>query len=102
MTSLSDIKTAFKNYRYYYGSAPVGTKLPYLVGNDTQSDNFSADSKVFSKLNNFQLEFYSLKKDEAKEEAIETILDSLGLFYDKTESYDEDQTFYLITYTFWR
>lgn len=102
MTSLAEIKAAFKDFRYFYGSAPVGTKLPYLVGSDTQSDNFSADSKVFSKLNNFQLEFYSLKKDEAKEEDIETILDSLGLFYDKTESYDEDQTFYLITYTFWR
>ena len=102
MKSLSDIKTAFKDYRYYYGSAPVGTKLPYLVGTDTESGNFAADSKVYSKLNNFQLEFYSLKKDETKEAAIETILDSLGLFYDKTESHDEDQAFYLITYTFWR
>lgn len=102
MTSLSDIKTAFKDYRYFYGSADVGTKLPYLVGQDIGSGNFSADSKVYSKLNNFQLEYYSLKKDEDKETAIEAILDSLGLIYDKTESYDEDETFYLITYTFWR
>ena len=102
MTTLAEIKVAFKDFRYFYGTAPIGTKLPYLVGNDNQSDNFSADSKVYSKLNNFRLEFYSLKKDEAKEEDIETILDSLGLFYDKTESFDEDQTFYLITYTFWR
>ena len=102
MTSLSDIKTAFKDYRYYYGSAPVGTKLPYLVGEDISSDNFAADSKVYSKLNNFQLEFYSLKKDETTEGAIEAILDNLGAIYDKTESFDEDGTFYLITYSFWR
>lgn len=102
MITLSDIKTAFKDYRYYYGSAPVGTKLPYLVGQDTGSDNFAADGKVYDKANEFELSFYSLKKSESDEEAIEAILDSLGLFWDKTESYDEDQTFYLITYSFWR
>ena len=100
--TLADIKTAFKDYRYYYGSAPVGTKLPYLVGLGSASDNFAADNKVYSKLNSFQLEFYSLKKDETTEGAIEAILDNLGAIYDKTESFDEDGTFYLIIYTFWR
>ena len=52
--TLADIKTAFKNYRYYYDSAPVGTKLPYLVGLGSASDNFAADNKVYSKLNSFQ------------------------------------------------
>lgn len=102
MIELSDIKTALKDYRYFYGSAPVGTKLPYIVGQSVSSDNFSADSKVYTKLNAFELYCYFLKKSETQEETIETILDSLGLFYDKTESYDEDQAFYLITYSFWR
>lgn len=102
MTTLGDLKTAFANYRYYYGHAPVGTKLPYLVAQGTGSENFFADSKVYEKKLGIRLEYYSSTKSETDEEAIETILDKLGLNWDKDESYDEDQTFYLITYTFWR
>lgn len=102
MITLADLKTAFANYRYYYGHAPVGTKVPYLVAHGTESENFFADSKVYQKKLGIELEYYSSTKSETDEEAIETILDKLGLNWDKDESYDEDQTFYLITYTFWR
>lgn len=102
MVSLEAIKTAFSDYRFYYGTAKKGAKLPYLVANGTGSENFFADSKVFEKKFGLQLEYYSTTKSETNEAAVETILDSLGLLWDKTESYDEDQTFYLITYTFWR
>ena len=102
MIALSDIKTAFASYSYYYGSAPIGTTLPYLVAQQTSSENFAADNKVFSNKYELTLEYYTTKKDEDAESAIETILDSLGVFWDKTESRDEDQEFFLITYSFWR
>lgn len=102
MVSLKELKTAFKNYSYYYGSAPIGAKLPYLVASGTESDNFFADSKVFKTKFGLQLEYYSSTKSETNEAAVEAILDSLGLLWNKNESYDEDQTFYLTTYTFWR
>lgn len=102
MIGLKELKTAFKDYAYYYGTAPIGTKLPYLVANGTGSENFFADCKVYEKKFGLQLEYYSNTKSETNEAAIETILDSLGLLWDKTESYDEDQTFFLTTYTFWR
>lgn len=101
MIPLSDIKTAFANYSYFYGSAPIGTKLPYIVAQTTESDNFAADSRVYAKKYDLILECYFTKKDESAEEAIETILDKLGVFWDKTESF-EDESFYLITYSFWR
>lgn len=102
MIALSDIKTAFASYSYYYGSAPIGTTLPYLVAQQTSSENFAADDKVYSNKYELTLEYYTTKKDEDAESAIETILDSLGAFWDKTESRDEDQEFFLITYSFWR
>jgi hypothetical protein len=102
MIDLSTIKTAFMSYRYFYGSAPVGTQLPYLVGIGTDSDNFLADNKVYVKANGFQLNYYSQTKSETAEAEIETILDSLGVIWDKLESYEADQSFYLITYNFWR
>lgn len=102
MISLRDIKTAFKDFSYFYGSAPLGTKLPYMVGQTTESDNFAADGKVFNRKYDFSLDCYFLKKDESSEEAIEEVLDTLGVFWDKSESFDEDQSFYLINYSFWR
>ena len=102
MVSLASIKTAFANYKYYYGSAPIGTALPYIVARGDESGNFAADSKVYNKRESMTLECYFKSKSETSEEAIETILDSLGVFYDKTESYDEDESFYLIIYSFWR
>lgn len=102
MITLADLKTAFADYRYYYGSAPIGTKLPYLVAQSTDTENFSADNKVFSKKSEMVLEFYTKSKNESQEEGIETILDSLGLFWDKVETRDEDGEFFLIIYSFWR
>ena len=102
MIVLSDLKTAFAGYNYYYGSAPVGAKLPYLVASGNGSDNFQADSKVYSKKFGISLEYYSKTKNETKEAAIETILDSLGVVWEKAEAFDEDQTFFLTTYSFWR
>lgn len=102
MISLQDIKTAFRNYSYYYGSAPIGSKLPYIVATNAETDNFAADSKVYEKRANLVLECYFAKKDETAEESIEAILDGLGVFWNKTESFDDDESFYLITYSFWR
>lgn len=102
MVSLAEIKTAFAAYKYYYGSAPIGTTLPYIVAHVDESDNFAADSKVYEKREAMTLECYFKSKSETSESAIETILDTLGVFYDKTESYDEDESFYLIIYSFWR
>ena len=102
MITLEEIKTAFKDYAYKYGSAHIGTKLPYIVAIGTESDNYSADNKVFSNKNGIELDCYFAKKNESAEQNIEDILDSLGVIWEKNESYDETQEFYLITYTFWR
>lgn len=102
MISLQDIKTAFRLFTYYYGEAPIGAVLPYIVGQTTQSDNFAADGKVYAKKNGFQLECYFAKKDESAEESIEAELDKIGVFWNKSETRDDDESFYLIIYTFWR
>lgn len=102
MISLTELKTAFHDYSYFYGSAPIGTALPYIVATSPSTENFSADSKVYSKKYECQLECYFKKKSETNEAGIETILDSLKVFWNKTETFDEDQNFYLVIYSFWR
>lgn len=102
MISLSELKTAFKDYKYYYGYAPLNTKLPYIVAEDADTDNFAADGKVYAPKVEMTLSCYFSSKNETTESAIETILDSLGLFWNKSETHDEDESFYLIIYSFWR
>lgn len=102
MISLADLKTAFKDYTYYYGYAPINTKTPYIVAELTETDNFAADSKVYAHKSEITLSCYFSSKNEDTEAAIETILDNLGVFWNKTETHDEDESFYLIIYSFWR
>jgi hypothetical protein len=58
---------------------------PYIVYVFSHSNNYAADSKVYVKRNNYQVELYTEKKDIALEEILEGVFDAHGLFYDKAE-----------------
>lgn len=64
---------------------------PYIVYIFSYSSNFAADSKVYLKRDNYQIEMYTEKKDIALEENLEGIFDTHGLVYDKTETYLESE-----------
>lgn len=72
--------------------------LPYIVYLFTFSNNFGADNKVYQKINNYQVELYSDKKDLASEKLIEDLLDENEIFYDKIETYVESEEFYQVIY----
>lgn len=71
---------------------------PYIVYVFSHSDNFSADSKVYLKRNNYQVELYTEKKDTALEEKLEGVFDSHGLVYDKAETYLESEKLVEVIY----
>lgn len=106
--TLAELRTAFigefdkGSPSYHYGSAPNGTKLPYVVVNDNGSNNFAADGIVYQPMQGVALNLYTLKKDEALETRIEALLETLGIVWSKNEAIDEDQNFVLNTYTFYR
>ena len=64
---------------------------PYIVYVFSHSDNFAADSRVYLKRDNYQVELYTEKKDIALEEKLEGIFDEHGLVYDKTETFLESE-----------
>lgn len=103
--SLAQLKTKIETdvkVPYFYGRALNGTKLPYVVAIDNGSSNFEADNKVFYPVQGIQLELYTVSKDETLEASIESVLNDLELPYEKIESVDEDENFFLNTYTFTR
>jgi hypothetical protein len=80
------------------GSFKKAQSPPYIVYVFSHSSNFTADSKVYIKRNNYQAELYTDKKDTALESKLEGIFDQYGLIYDKTESYIESEKLIQIIY----
>lgn len=72
--------------------------LPYLVYLFSYSNNFGADNKVYEKINNYQVELYSDKKDLVSEKLIEDLFDNNEIFYEKTETYIDSEDLYQVMY----
>ena len=72
---------------------------PFLVFLFPDSDNFSADGKVYQKIDELDVELYTDKKQPDVEARIEKVLDSHGLFYSKTEVWLSEERLYEVLYT---
>ena len=79
------------------GESPDPPFICYLL---PQSDNFSADGKVYLKVSSVNIELYTDSKDLAVEQKLEAVLDIQGIFYDKTEVWIESEKLYEVLYSF--
>ena len=79
------------------GESPDPPFICYLL---PQSDNFSADGKVYLNVSNVNIELYTDSKDLAVEQKLEAVLDIQGIFYDKTEVWIESEKLYEVLYSF--
>ena len=64
------------------------------------SDNFSADGRVYFKVDMVHIELYTDEKNPETESRVETVLDGHGIFYDKTEVWIESERLYEVLYSF--
>ena len=79
------------------GESPAPPFICYLIpGND----NFAADGKAYFKAEQVHLELYTDKKDPETEQLVEAVLDSHGIFYDRTEVWIESEKLYEVLYYF--
>ena len=85
-------------YAYHHFAEGEAPALPYVIFRYPQSSNFSADSGVYLKADDLDIELYTEKRDIALELRVETLLDAYNLFYQKTETYIEDENMYEILY----
>lgn len=105
--TLSALKTAlegagsnaFKD-KVAYRAFPVGgaPALPFICIAETETENFKADCKVYKKRQYVDIELYSAYKDESVEDAVEAVLDSNELVWDKSELYIESENIIQVTY----
>ena len=79
------------------GESPDPPFICYLL---PQSDNFSADGKVYLKVSSVNIELYTDSKDLSVEQKLEAVLDTHSIFYDKTEVWIESEKLYEVLYSF--
>ncbi|QAT43441.1 hypothetical protein [Aminipila luticellarii] len=87
--------TGLKAAYHHFEKAPPP---PYIIYLFSGSDNFGADNKVYNKIQNYQVELYTNKKDINSEMLIENLFDEHDVFYDKDETYIESEKLYQVTY----
>ena len=73
---------------------------PFICYPLPQSNNFSADGKVYLKVSSVNIELYTDSKDLSVEQKLEAVLDTHGIFYDKTEVWIESEKLYEVLYLF--
>lgn len=97
MKLLEETGIPFAYDHFAEGESPDPPFICYLL---PQSDNFSADGKVYLKVSNVNIELYTDSKDLAVEQKLEAVLDIQGIFYDKTEVWIESEKLYEVLYSF--
>ena len=94
---LSETQIPFAYHHFAEGESPEPPFICYLLPG---SNNFSADGKVYYKINEVHIELYTDSKDLAVEQQLEDVLDEHGIFYNKSETWIESEKLYEVLYTF--
>lgn len=95
---LNETQIPFAYHHFAEGESPEPPFICYLL---LGSNNFSADGKVYYKINEVHIELYTDLKDLAVEQQLEDVLDEHGIFYNKSETWIESEKLYEVLYTFY-
>ena len=94
---LQEIDIPFAYDHFAEGESPEPPFICYLLPG---SDNFAADGRVYFRINEVRIELYSDSKDVGLESKVEAVLDSHGIFYNKSEVWIQSEKLYEILYSF--
>lgn len=95
---LHEMQIPFAYHHFAEGEAVNPPFICYLLPG---SNNFSADGKVYYKINEVRIELYTDLKDLAVEQQVEDVLDEHEIFYNKSETWIESERLYEVLYTFY-
>ena len=94
---MNEIGLPFAYSHFAEGESPLPPFICYLY---PRSDNFSADGRVYQKIDEVHIELYTDKKDLSTEDIVTAVLDSHGIFYDQTETWIESEKLYEVMFSF--
>ena len=85
------------NLPVFYDHAKKGAKLPYITYT-ANSDNFFADDKTYQKVTDLRVVLYTATKRTDLEAAIESVLDSNNIPWNRDETYESQSEVFLEIY----
>ena len=85
-------------YAYDHFAEGESPDPPFLIFLFPRSNNFSADGKVYYRINQLDFELYTDKKQPDIEARVEAVLDRRELFYNKSEAWIEEEKLYEVLY----
>ena len=107
MITLSTLKTSIEEindgafagkvaYRAFPASA--APDLPFICILETETDNFTAENKVYQKRQYINVELYSAYKDVNSENALEDMFADKEIIWNKSEEYIESEEMLEVIY----
>ncbi len=87
-------------FAYNHFAEGEAVEPPFICFLLPGSDNFSADGIVYFKINEVHMELYTDVKSPVIENKVEAVLDKHGIFYNKTETWIEDEKLYEVLFSF--
>ena len=101
MEKLTEMLAAFgQPFAYDHFAEGESPEPPFVCYLLPESDNFSADGKVYYKIEEVHIELYTDHKDPELETKLEDILDETSIFYNKTEVWIDSEKLYEVLYSF--
>ena len=94
---LEGLQIPFAYDHFAEGESPDPPFICYLLSG---SDNFAADGKVYSKVDEVHIELYTDTKTPEIEKSVEDALDAASIFYNKTETWIDSEKLYEVLYIF--
>lgn len=74
--------------------------MPFITYQETGSDNFGADGKVYQHAMRMQTDLFAAQKDPEAEKALEKALDDAGIYWEKYQTVDDTEACQRYTYEF--
>lgn len=83
-----------------YNAFPIGSvpALPYIVYSYPNSENFGADNYVYQRADSVRIWLCTAEKDFSTESTLEGVLNSNHVYWDKTESFEQNDAMYMVLY----
>lgn len=78
--------------------ASAAPEMPFIVYQDTGSDNFGADNRVWASGRRIQVDLFCKQKSLTSESLLETLFDNNDIYWNRVTEWDNDEAFYRTTY----
>lgn len=72
--------------------------MPFIIYQETGSNNFGADNIVWHSAMRIQIDLLCQKKNKTTEALVETALTNAGIYWERESSFDDDEDYYRTTY----